>query len=151
MKVNLVCRRKHPCLKVMSSWVADKETNRRKSWQNRICLTLKRRKGSYIRGSAEQRRRRQFYSDSFTQTCLRENKLDPGEDRTDQRMKTSQKTPIWGEAEPFSKKLREARLNQAAWRGVWARTAELNQPARAQRELEGVNHWAVMSQRLTTF
>ena len=44
--------------------------------------------------TALERRRRQFYSDSFTQTCLRENKLDPGEDRTDQRMKTSQKTPI---------------------------------------------------------
>jgi hypothetical protein len=43
---------------------------------------------------------------------------------------------VWGQAEKFSEKLREVRLNLSAWRVVWARTAELNQPARVQKELE---------------
>lgn len=34
MKVKFACRRKHPCLKVMSNWVADKVMNQRKIWQN---------------------------------------------------------------------------------------------------------------------
>jgi hypothetical protein len=29
--------------------------------------------------------------------------------------------------------LRGASVNQSAWRGVWFRTAELNQPARVER------------------
>jgi hypothetical protein len=33
---------------------------------------------------------------------------------------------------------REANLNLSSWREVWARTAELNQPARVQKELERV-------------
>jgi hypothetical protein len=41
-------------------------------------------KGSYLRDSAE-RERRQFYLASCTETGCRENKLDPGEDRTSQR------------------------------------------------------------------
>ena len=36
----------------------------------------------------------------------------------------------------FSQKQREANLNESAWRGVWDRTVELNQPARVQKELE---------------
>jgi hypothetical protein len=39
MKVKLVCRRKHPYLKVM----IDKVIDQRKIWQNRICPTLMRR------------------------------------------------------------------------------------------------------------
>ena len=45
VKVKLVCRRKQPCLKVMSNWVADKLTNQRKIWQTRLCPTLARREG----------------------------------------------------------------------------------------------------------
>jgi hypothetical protein len=36
--------------------------------------------------------------------------------------------------EQFSRKLREAGFHQSAWRRVWFRTAELNQPARVQKE-----------------
>jgi hypothetical protein len=35
----------------------------------------------------------------------------------------------------ISQKLREARSNQSAWRGVWAGATELSQPARDQKEL----------------
>jgi hypothetical protein len=38
--------------------------------------------------------------------------------------------------EQFSWKPREDILNQTAWRRVWARTVELNQPARVQKETE---------------
>ena len=41
---------------------------------------------------------------------------------------------VRGQAEQFSGKPGEARLNQSAWRGVWARTAELSQTV--QKELE---------------
>jgi hypothetical protein len=34
---------------------------------------------------------------------------------------------------------RKIGLNQSAWRGVWARIDELNQPARVQKELEQVS------------
>ena len=35
MNVMLDCRRKHPCLKVMSNWLRGKVTNQRNIWQNR--------------------------------------------------------------------------------------------------------------------
>lgn len=40
-------------------------------------------------------------------------------------------------AEQFSLKTREANFNQSAWSGVWVRTAELKQPARAQKARNG--------------
>jgi hypothetical protein len=58
-KVKLVCRRKRPCLRVMSNWVSDKVMNQRKIWQNRICPTLTRRerkKRLLKRGSTERGR-----------------------------------------------------------------------------------------------
>jgi hypothetical protein len=41
--------------------------------------------------------------------------------------------------EQFSQKQREGNFNQSAWRGVWARTSELNQPTRVQKEVERVS------------
>ena len=55
-----------------------------------------------------------------------------------QKIKTNYEL-VWGQAKQFSEKLREARLNQSAWVGVGARTAELSQQARVQKELEGVS------------
>jgi hypothetical protein len=43
------------------------------------------------------------------------------------------------QAEQFSEKLREASLNQSAWRGVWDRVSELTQPAWVQKELGRVS------------
>ena len=43
---------------------------------------------------------------------------------------------------------REASWNQSAWRGVWPRTDELNQPGRAQKELERVSLFNSKFQRL---
>jgi hypothetical protein len=40
---------------------------------------------------------------------------------------------------PSNEELRQARLNQSVWRGVWARTADLNQAVRVLKELERVN------------
>jgi hypothetical protein len=48
-------------------------------------------------------------------------------------------------------KLRKVSLNQLAWRGVWARTVELNHSARIQKELERVSLFRSKSQRLKTF
>jgi hypothetical protein len=89
-KVKLVCRRKHPCFKVMSNWVADKVMNQRKIWQTRICptLTTRERKGKLLEGQC--RERRQFYTESCTETSWRENKLDTGEERVSERMRRSQ-------------------------------------------------------------
>ena len=60
-----------------------------------------------------------FYQDSCNKTGCRENKLDTGEDRTNQRVRRSQKIRtnelVGGQAEQFSEKLREVRLNQSAW------------------------------------
>ena len=42
-------------------------------------------------------------------------------------------------------------MNQSVWRGVGARTAELNQPARVQKELERVSLFSSKSQKLKTF
>jgi hypothetical protein len=69
MKVKLVCRRKHLCLKVMSNSVADKVMNQRKIQQNRICPTHTRREGTEAT-KAEQREkeRRQCYQEIFTET-----------------------------------------------------------------------------------
>jgi len=36
----------------------------------------------------------------------------------------------------IQEKPRGARLNQSAWKGIGAKTAELNQPARVQEELQ---------------
>ena len=52
--------------------------------------------------------------------------------------------------EQFSQKPREARLNQSAWRGVGASTAELNEPARVQKELGRVSLFNSKSQRQKT-
>jgi hypothetical protein len=46
---------------------------------------------------------------------------------------------VWSQADQSSDKLREARLNQSAWRRIWGRTAELNQPAKAQKKLARVS------------
>ena len=51
----------------------------------------------------------------------------------------------------IQEKQREARLNQSAWRGVGARTAELNQPARDEKEKERVSLFGSKSQRPKTF
>ena len=59
-----------------------------------------------------------FFWDSFTETGYRENKVDNHEDRTSHRMRRSQKTRTDCQAEQFSEKMRKARLNQSAWRGV---------------------------------
>ena len=53
--------------------------------------------------------------------------------------------------EQFIQKLREADLNQSAWRGVWARTAKLNHSARVQRKLERGSLFSHKSQRLRHF
>lgn len=52
------------------------------------------------------------------------------------------------QAEWFSQKLREANLSQSAWGGVWPRTAELNQPARVQKERERMSLFHSKFQRL---
>lgn len=51
----------------------------------------------------------------------------------------------------IQKKPRTARLNHSAWRGVSARAAQLNLPARDQKELESVSIFSSKSQRLKTF
>ena len=58
MKLKLVCKRKHPCLKVMSNWVADKVMDQRKLWQNRLCPTFtgRRMSGKLLNGQCRNRR-----------------------------------------------------------------------------------------------
>lgn len=46
---------------------------------------------------------------------------------------------VWDQAEQFSEKLREARLSQLAWRGVWAGKVKLDQQGRVQKEIERVS------------
>jgi hypothetical protein len=41
----------------MSNWVADKVTNQRKIWQNKICPTFTRTKRSYLRESSSEKER----------------------------------------------------------------------------------------------
>jgi hypothetical protein len=55
----------------------------------------------------------------------------------------------WSQSKQFNP--REARLNQTAREGIWARRAELNQPARVQKEKERVRLFSSKSQRLKTF
>ena len=50
--------------------------------------------------------------------------------------------------EQISQKLREASLNQSAWRGVSGRTADLNHSAITQKELERSSSLSSKSQRL---
>lgn len=58
---------------------------------------------------------------------------------------------IWAQEEQFrGGRERKARLDQSVWRGVRARAAELNQPARIQKELEDVSLFSRKSQRLKT-
>ena len=88
---------------------------------------------------------------SFIRAVLQ--RLIAGKYRMSQRIRGSQKIrtdfqrTVWGQAEQFSEKPREARLNQSAWRVVWARTAELNQPARVQKDLERVSLFSSKSLR----
>lgn len=44
--------------------------------------------------------------------------------------------------------MREANVNQSAWRGVCTRIAELNQPVRVQKELEKVTFFGSKFQTL---
>ena len=46
---------------------------------------------------------------------------------------------------------REIRLNQSACRGVWTRTAELNQPARTLKELETLSLFSTKTEVAITF
>lgn len=97
---------------------------------------------------------------SFTgrvlETGWRENKLDTGEDRwargreRARRLEHITRVSLRLPSKAKSQKLREARLNQSAWRGVWTRTAELNQPTRVQKELERVSLFSIKSRRLKT-
>jgi hypothetical protein len=55
VKVKLVCERKHPGLKVMSNFVAEKVRGQRKIWQNRVCPTLTKseREGKLLKGKTD--------------------------------------------------------------------------------------------------
>jgi hypothetical protein len=79
--------------------------------------------------------------------CFTVTVLETGKNWMSHRMRRSQKITtncqlVWGQEEQFSEKPRETRLNPSAWRGVQARTAEMNQPSRIQNELERVNFFS---------
>ena len=126
------------------NWGANKVMNQRKTWQNESEI-------GYTQLSREAHERKQFKRSpgteresvgsqcsecsavelsSFLSSC---SSVQAPRSSWNQRIKRNQKirtncqSSVWGQAEQFSEKLREARLNQSAWRGVWARTAELNQ------------------------
>jgi hypothetical protein len=161
MKVKLVCRRKDPCLKVTSNWVADKVTNQRKIWQNRKEKLLKGETNStgrecstgYSRDPGEQCSRVERESraaqrggggggggGSFTGRALQRQVEKRTSQRTrSQKVRTDSRVSVRPSRAIQSEAEREAKLNQSAGRGVWARTAELNQPGRAQKELGRVS------------
>lgn len=86
MKVKLVCRRKHPCLKVMSNRVADEVTNQRKTWQTGIFPTLRRtERKKRLLNSKQCREEGSLPGQLYRHRVQRENKPDPGEARTSQR------------------------------------------------------------------
>jgi hypothetical protein len=66
-------------------------------------------------------------------------KLSAGQQRPLEPENKKEPEVVWGQSDQFSEKPREARLNQPAWRGVWTRTAEVNQMARVQKELDRVS------------
>ena len=109
MRIKLVCRRKRTCLKAMSNWMADKVTNQRKIWQNRICSTLMKRKRSYL-GWAVRRERRQLYWESFREKDWRESKLDTGK---------TEPTRKWG----------ARRLEHTAWISLRPSRAKSQRPS----------------------
>jgi hypothetical protein len=97
----------------------------------------------------------------FTDTGYRENKWDTGENRGREwerarrleqiaRVSLMPSRAIQWETQlhldGLSARL-ETKLNQSAWRGVWARIVELNQPASIQKELERVSIYSVVSLR----
>ena len=127
----------------MSNRVADKVINLRRIWQNRIL--------GYAQLSREQRRKReessaggreQFYRESFTGTGWRENKLDTGEDRMSQRTRRSQKIRTdcwsWYEAKQSSSATdpERSQIESVSLERNLSWTAELNQSASTQKELE---------------
>ena len=79
----------------MSNQVADNMMNQRTISQNRICPTPMRRKRKRTLFKRVVQRRRQSYWENFTETGYRENKLDTGEGRMSQRIKSNLKIRIY--------------------------------------------------------
>jgi len=99
MKVKLVYREKHRCLKVMSNLLAEKVMNQRKICVNMICPTLRRdRKGKLREGPCKEKKETQRVLQTDRKERERERErerecvcvLDTGKDRTGQRMRRSQ-------------------------------------------------------------
>ena len=132
MKVKVLCKRMLPCLKVMPNWVADKVMNQTdlKKWvSDRISPTLNEQQREGCWGGSKGK---------FTRTVLQ--RQFAGEDRMSQWMKRSQKIrtdcqSYFEVTQDNSVRLRDAKLNQSAWRGLRASTTDLNQPSRVQKDL----------------
>ena len=148
MKVKLVCRRKHPCLKVMSNWVADKVMNQRKIWQNRIhpTLTQERGKESYLREwcrGGGRGKRAGLLGQLYRDRLQRENKLDTGEDRRSQKMRRSQKIRTDCHSMKPSRAIQERQREKPDWVSQLERSLSqsswVGQAARAQKEQEMVS------------
>lgn len=96
----------------------------------------------------EKRGRRQFYHDCYTETGCRQNKQDTGKTEGARRLEQSAKVSM-GPSRAIQERQRKGevcvRLNQSAWRGVRARTAELSQPQRSEQE-RGELMWQQVSE-----
>ena len=146
MKVKLVCWRKHPSLKIMSSWGADKVMNQEKDlteWiSDRILPTLLRKE----RKEKEKEQCRGVEAVLLGEFYIDRDKPNAGELWGRRLHKVSMRP-----SRAIQWQVKEASLTQSAWKGVWAWTADLNQPARVQKELERESVLSNKFQRLTTF
>jgi hypothetical protein len=163
MKVKLVCRKKHTCWKVTADWGANKVVNQRKIWQTRICPTLTIREGKLHKaamqrmgGGREEGREgegegRGSYKENFTETGWRDTSEDRANPEWGARFEHIAKVSIKTSKAIWSEAKKEVRLNQLAWRGVWARTlCWTNQPEFRKND-EGVSLFSTKSQRQKTF
>ena len=152
MKVKLVCRRKHPCLKVMSNWGADKVMNQRKIWQNESEIGCIKHSGVQLLENIAERGSWVSWVNwesvlwvqvrsvelSFSLCWVHSVHISTGTWR--QKIRKMQKTStnwqlVWGQAEKFNENLTEDRLNKSDCKEGWTKTVESNQQDRVQKEL----------------